>query len=340
MSLQNRHNIKTAIAVNTRYSGFVKAKSLVPANDLFPTDLLQEIVDAISEMSEQVFVLEADGTFCQEILKIKPDCVMNFSYGLQGNSRQSHIPSILEMLGIDYLGSDPYVHALLLNKTHTKILVEKMGISVPKGKLIDKTQQLDEIENWPCYIAKPNEDMNSNDVYCVDNPDDLKKIVNKIIDKYGKCLVEEYIPGTDVTVGILGTQQAAQAFLPLEFLSIQNGVRSKKSKKNEIKCACPPVSLDDKLVAQLQEYSLRIHNELGCLDFSRVDYRVGDDGKVFFLEINSSPGLTVNSPFPKAALNSGFSSRKELFQSLLYSLLERTSELDFSFCKNIRSGVI
>lgn len=324
------------IAVNSKFGRVINKTRFVPPEDLFPPKLLEEIKNALAKVTDKVTVAEADGTFNQKIMLLKPDYVYNLSYGLQGKYRQSHVPGILELLGIPYLASDPSGHAIALDKFFTKALVEKIGIPMPNGVLIRTKKDIKQIPNYKTgYIVKPNEDMNSNGLHFVKTRSEAIKKAAITLRKYRSCLVEEYIKGDDVTVGVIGTGSATKAFNPLRFKYEQDDqkIRIKMRKKSKISCECP-AQLPKEVTKKLQNATVKIHNLLQLKDFSRSDFRFTSDNQIYFLEINSSPGLGPNSPYPFAATRSGIKSREELFIKLFKSMVKSNENRTLDTAKN------
>lgn len=125
----------------------------------------------------------------------------------------------------------------------------------------------------------------------VQQPARLPSVVGECVDRYDQpCLVEQYVTGEDVTIGLLGNDPVE--ILPPGAIRTPDGLYSAEAKRNhnrECICPCP---LPDDLREQLAAWSLAIHRLIGARDFSRVDYIVDREGRAFFLEINPLPGLS------------------------------------------------
>ena len=151
-------------------------------------------------------------------------------------------------------------------------------------------------------VVKPVQEGSSLDCSIQHEAAALRSTVEALCDKHGECLVEEYIPGKELTVSILGEQ----ALTPLEIRTKREFYDYQAKYVDDNTEYDFEIDLPADLLARIGEMSLEAHRGLGCRDFSRVDWRV--DAQTFqpyLLEVNVIPGLTGHSLLPKAAARAG-----------------------------------
>lgn len=270
--------------------------------------------------------------------KNKVDMVFNIAEGKSGKFRESEIPAILDYLNIPYTGSNTFSLALALNKALTKKILKAENIPTPRFQVFVKgNQELDEQLRFP-LIVKPNcegsaKGINASNV--VETKEALFKKIKEIKDAYRQeVLVEEFIPGKELTVGIL--KNGRTTVLPILEIDFASCVRSgeyfyswrmKEFQGNMELGLVPtfhcPARLDQQTEARVKEVALKTHQAVGCLDISRTDIRLGKDNIPYVLEINPLPGLNPKeSNFPIMAYAAGIR-YDELIDLILMSAYER-----------------
>jgi D-alanine-D-alanine ligase len=266
---------------------------------------IEAIAQVLRDLGHEVLKLGDGRGLLQRLLADPPDFVFNFAEGQGiGRSREARVPAVLEMLGIPYSGSDPLTLAATLDKEVAKRLVASAGVPVPKGIVIPPDwSELQiancklQIENWPA-IVKPAWEGSSKGIRqrcLVENPEKLAGVVESVRrDHRQPVLVEEFIQGEEVTVGVIGND-------PPEVLGMIQVVPTeptrhfiysleiKREYKRRVRYECPP-KLPTRTLAAIQEAALTSYRSLACRDVSRVDFRVRDSVP-YFLEINPLPGL-------------------------------------------------
>ena len=272
--------------------------------------------------------------FLNNILREKVDFVFNIAEG-QGNyrSREAQVPSILEMLDIPYSGSGPQCLTICLDKPLTKKLVASAGVSTPKWRVIADSQELHQIDEcgfpFPAII-KPAYEGSSKGIRLtsvVEDPEQAFEVIQSLLEKYRQpVMVEEFITGDEVTMGIIGNSPpkvlGTMRILPKR----REGyfVYSLEVKRNylelvEYEC---PARLDRKVLQNLEVCALNAFKTLECRDFARLDFRVSPEGVPYFLEINPLPGLGAHSDLVIMARELGWT-HKELIAGVLNAALER-----------------
>lgn len=302
--------------------------------DLLET--IDAIKNTIEDLGHKVIMIEADKNAFKklETAKDKIDLLFNIAEGLYGDARESQIPIFCEILDIPYTHSSPTTHAIKLNKHFAKILVKETGVNVPKSFLLKK-----DLEKIPLgfsfpLIVKPNCEGSSKGITndsVVDSLPKLKKYAKELSDNItGEILVEEYIDGREFTVGLIGTPlrvlpiiEQKFDFLPKNMHKIAGHelkwVYEDNLKDLSLAYRCP-AEIDGNLHRQISEFSIKICELLEVKDAARIDYRYSKDNKLYFIEINTLPGINPNpdviSYFPLAARTAGID-----FKSLINEII-------------------
>jgi len=262
------------------------------------------------------------------------DIVFNISEG-RGNyrSREAQVPSVLEMLDIPYTGSDPQCLAVCLDKPVTKKLVAAADIPTPKWLLIADEAELRQID-WKGFpfpvIIKPAFEGSSKGICLTslaDNVAQAEKEVKRILKGYRQpVMIEGFIDGDEVTVGVIGNSPpkivGMMRVLPKK--QEKHFVYSLEVKRDYVNLVDyeSPVRLPAGVLKKLERYSLQAFKVLGCRDFSRVDFRVGQDGIPYFIEINPLPGLGTYSDLIIMAIKLGWT-HEGLIGAVLDTAIER-----------------
>ena len=225
-----------------------------------------------------------------------PDLAFNIAEGLEGPSRESIVPVILDHLGIPYTGSDGVALGISLNKALTKALVAGAGVRTPASAVFASSPEANEGSGELDYpvLVKPNFGGSSVGIgpdSIVRRPADLAAVVEREVALYSQpCLVEHFVAGTDVTVGLLGNGEL-EAFPPAKVIA-PGGLYSEEVKdahERQVVCPCKlPPGLEEQLVV----WAKTVYRLIGARDFARIDYIVDDGGRAYFLEINPLPGLS------------------------------------------------
>lgn len=212
---------------------------------------------------------------------------------------------ILDMLKIPYTGSGADASRLAMDKIASRNIFHKHGLRVPEYKVEDKSSYCKNprAKNDLVFplVVKPVTGGSSIGLSIVDNKEDLDKAIDLAFDYDEKIIIEEYIKGREVTVGILEEK-------PLPVIEI---IPKKRFFDYEAKYHAGvtdyvvPARLGDEVTKGIQERAQAAHKLLGCFGCSRVDMILNEDNAAFVLEVNTIPGLTETSLLPKAAKKAG-----------------------------------
>lgn len=318
-------------------------KEAVCLNKVDTEDALEEydsvetveiIKAALKSAGHTVVMLGGGREFLNNILLADVDIVFNIAEGRGSyRSREAQVPAILEMLGIPYSGSDPQCLAVCLDKPLTKKLVTLAGVPTPRWKVVSDRRELGETD-WHDFpfpaIVKPAYEGSSKGVRStslVGSPLQVADAAGRLLDCYRQpVMVEEFIDGEEVTVGIVGNYPSeilgTMRILPRE--KTEHFVYSLEVKRDwqrlvDYEC---PAQLGEKTLKDIAEYSMIAFRALDCRDFARLDFRVNPDGTPYFIEINPLPGLGTYSDLVLMAEKLGWT-HEGLIRTVFNAALKR-----------------
>ena len=308
-------------------------------------------IDAVAHALERfgtVVRLEADASFPHKLALVRPDIVFNMAEGLEGETRESHVPAICEFLNIRYTGSDPLTLALALHKARAKELLAYRGVPTAPFACVAQPADLERVAlPYPVFV-KPVAEGSSKGVF-TDNvcatPAELAERAQHLLARYAQpVLIETYLPGPEFTVAILGNGPAA-ACLPIvgfDFSSLPAGARPVygyeakwiwDTPENPLPIFQCPAPVAPELYREIERTALDAYHVLGCRDWCRVDVRVDRFGVPNVIELNPLPGIipdpAMNSCFPKAARAAGIS-YDELIQEVVRIAWRRITGRDIA----------
>ncbi|MBN1836929.1 MAG: ATP-grasp domain-containing protein [Spirochaetales bacterium] len=245
------------------------------------------------------------------------DLVFNIAEGLYGLGREAVIPALLDAYRIPYTFSDPAVMALCLHKGFTKNVLRDMGVPTPEFAVVAAEEELDELDGlglaYPLF-AKPVAEGTGKGVTPssrIESAEALAEACRELLGRYRQpVLVEEYLPGREFTVGILGTGRRAQAAGVLEVVLLpqaEQGVYSYANKERSEELVEYRTPRDPEARAA-EEVALQAWRALGCRDAGRVDVRSDRRGRPNVIELNPLAGLhPTHSDLPMIADRAGLS---------------------------------
>ncbi len=212
------------------------------------------------------------------------------------------IQTILEDIGIPYTGSGVEASRLALDKVLAQDLFQKSGIQVPAHISLYKQEAahhaglIREIDFYP-VVVKPAREGSSIGITLVRAPGALQEALTKAWKYDDKILIEQYIPGRELTVGILGDG----ALAPIEIRPKAEFFDFKAKYSSGATEYIVPAHLPQEVADKIRQTALAAHRALGCSDLSRVDFILAENGAYYVLEVNTIPGFTSTSLLPKAA---------------------------------------
>jgi D-alanine-D-alanine ligase len=260
-------------------------------------ETIQAIMGAIESHGHTAVPLEATADFPRTLMSSNVDVVFNIAEGLVGRSREGQVPSLCELLGVPYTGSDPATLSICLDKGLSKRLLADVGTPVYQV-LVTGREKLRPFR-YP-VIVKPNQEGTSKGITknsVCDDETGIRERARELIERYGQpALVEEYISGREITVGLLG-ERRPRVLPPMEVVFLTQTERpvydyaSKQCWPEHVRYECPAKLTKDELRA-VERACRATFMALGCRDVARIDLRLAPDARVYVLEVNPLPGLT------------------------------------------------
>jgi D-alanine-D-alanine ligase len=322
-------------------------------DDLDSESTVMALCDAIRAGGNESEFLEGDVTLVDTVRQYKPDICFNICEGHFGDSREAQIPAILENLRIPYTGSKILTLALALDKPMTKRVLAWHGLPTPEFQSFERVNEpLDESMTFPLFVKPSREGTGMGISYesIVHNEQELRKQIAFVLERYNEsALVEKFIDGREITVGMVGNLigpvarrlprnenapriQAGLHFLPPMEVDLKPYLETDGVYANRLKTALAaeltylcPAPLDDDMVDELNWLAAAVFRVTGVLDVARVDFRldVNDNWKPYILEINPLPGLSpVISDLVIEAAADGIE-HTELVNMILLTALDR-----------------
>ncbi len=236
--------------------------------------------------------------------------------GLHGAcGEDGRIQAALDLLGVPYTGSGHLASALAMDKALTKSLAAAAGLRTPESRVVEydaaDIARLSGEFRLPC-VVKPVDSGSSVGVSIPETKDEMARALEENL-SLGRVLVEDYIRGREIDVAVLEDR----ALPPIEIIP-REGFYDYRSKyqagATEEICPAP---VDDATDARLREAALKAHRCLGLKDYSRADFMLDEAGEIWFLEINTLPGMTPTSLLPQEAAAAGVD-----YESLCQRLVE------------------
>ncbi|MHB1685963.1 MAG: D-alanine--D-alanine ligase family protein [Ignavibacteriaceae bacterium] len=276
------------------------------------------------ESFNDVILIEADDSAINKFKETHPDIVFNVAEGFSGVSREAQIPAMLDMLQIPYTGSDPLTLATCLDKARTKEVLSYYKIPNAKFLIAFELGQIKNIDLKFPLVVKPISEGSSKGIFSssfVKNQKELYDEVERIITEYNQpALIEEFLPGREFTVAIIGNGDEAEVLpvveinyqdFPQDFVPIYS-YEAKwilDTKENPLDVFSCPAKINSSLESRIKKTALKTFNVLRCKDWGRIDIRLDESGEPNIIEVNPLPGILPdpkdNSCFPKAARTSG-----------------------------------
>lgn len=319
-------------------------KDNVPLSQSQPEDALEEydsletveaIAAVLQSLGHSVTLVGGGREFLANIVQNNVSFVFNIAEG-RGNyrSREAQVPATLEMLDIPYSGADPQCLAICLDKPLTKKLVAMSGVGTPNWKVITCARQLREIAwddfPFPAFVKLTHEG-SSKGIYLssmVESRGRIAEVVAEKLEYYRQpIMVEEFISGDEVTVGIVGncppTVLGIMRVLPKKTEAhFVYSLEVKREWESMVDYECP-ARLNAGTQQEITNSSLKVFEVLGCRDFARLDFRISSEGTPYFLEVNPLAGLNPHSSdLPIMASKMGWTYRA-LISAILSAALQR-----------------
>lgn len=270
-----------------------------------PPETIEAIRGVLEEEGDETVLLGGGPDFVEKLRKHRVDFVFNIAEGHQGRSREGQIPGLLEMLGIPYSGSDATALGLTLDKSLAKRMAISLGIPTPEFWVLDEENETQIVpDQFPLFV-KPLWQGSSIGIRRSSRVEDrasLEREVARLFQHYphDPVLVEEYIAGQEVTVGLLGPREPE--LLGMMEITFQDSAQKdfcyslevKRRWKEEVEYHVP-ARIDPATGRGIESSALRLFKVLRLRDLARFDFRVNSRKTFYFLEVNPLPGLNPES---------------------------------------------
>ena len=281
-------------------------------------ETIQAIRSAIESDGHVTSFLPADSNLPERLKKFYPDICFNIAEGMGGDAREAQVPALLEMLHVPYTASRVLANAVALDKTMTKRIWRDMDLPTASfQEFATGEEPLSSHLTFPLFVkpAREGTGMGMDGGSIVYDEQQLRNRVRYVIETYRQpALVEDYLPGREFTVGVLGRADAARYSLRPDLYaadgfhrfpileveassSVTPGVYGNLAKTlHEGDAGIPdficPADVEPVLAQKLQDLAIRGHLAVGAVDVSRLDFRLDAAGEPRLIEINSLPGLS------------------------------------------------
>lgn len=246
------------------------------------------------------------------------DLVFNVAEGLRGRCRESQVPCLLELYDIPYTFSDALVCATTLDKEVAKRLVRQAGLRTPASLVVASAADLARVRLQYPLFAKPLAEGTGKGIDArsrIESPEALAEVCADLLDRLGEpVLVEEFLPGREFTVGVLGAADGARVIGTMEVTLVDAAVPAVYGYETKEECErlvrYAPLE-QSPLRRDIEKLALESYRALECRDAGRVDIRLDDAGLPSFMEINPLPGLhPTHSDLPMIATQEGMEYRE------------------------------
>jgi len=279
----------------------------MPTKERYKPYTIEMVASALERGGHNVRIIEGNKFVIEDLQNFMPRVVtgerlgmiFNMAYGIQGQSRYTHIPAMLEMLGLPYVGSAPAAHALALDKVLSKIIFSRYHLLTPAYWVYSNCDSDFSCVRYPA-IVKPKMEAVSFGVKVVNNESELKEAVGFIISEFQQqALVEKFIPGREFAVALLGNEPALET-LPIVEIDLNDNpdaIQTVEEKMDRPRRKICPAPLKDEIAERLRQLAREAFIALGLFDFARVDFRMDKDNNIYILEINSMASLNPTGSF-------------------------------------------
>lgn len=238
--------------------------------------------------------------------KMHFDCVFIIIHGTPGEDGM--LQGYFDLLGIPYTSCNMVTSAITFNKCFCKRLVKTFGIKTASSYITRDIYLSDEILQrieFPCFV-KPNKGGSSVGVTKVMSGEELEPAIRKALTEDDEAVIEEFIPGREITCGVIKKEKKIISLPVTEIISRKEFFDYEAKYTDGMAKEITPALIPENIKFQCQDNSVNLYRSLGCKGFVRFDYIYNDEG-MYFLEVNTVPGLAKNSIIPQQAREAGIS---------------------------------
>lgn len=281
----------------------------------------KNVFDSLKKQGFNVIFMDLEDDMIPKLKKRKIDLVYIALHGRYGED--GVVQGMLEVANIPYTGSKVLASALAMNKLASKRIFNALKVPTPHYMEIDinsdvekEAEKIKKSFKFP-LILKPTSEGSSLGVSLIKNKESFLEILKATVDEYKDVFVEEYIEGTEITIGVIGTWKDVQALPVLELVPHNEFYDFEAKYTAGMTDFILPARLPENISKKAQEVALAAHKALGCYGLCRVDMIVGKDNIPYVHDVNTIPGMTDQSDLPAQAKHAGIS-----FDQLVLKILE------------------
>ncbi|MFO7831583.1 MAG: D-alanine--D-alanine ligase [Desulfuromonadaceae bacterium] len=261
----------------------------------------EAVLNALKQKGYEAFPVDSAEDVAPQLLLSEAEVAFLAVHGRHGED--GTIQGLLEMMKIPYTGSGVLASSVAMDKAVTKTLVKAAGVVTPHAKVVNAQTDLnifcDTHISYPC-VVKPVREGSTLGISVAQDAAELQEAITLARTYDDKVLVEDFIAGREVTVGVMDGNP-----LPIVEVVAQSGFYDYKAKYTPGQTEYHvPAPLDKELYAAVQAAAQNVYSAVGCRGAVRVDFMLRGD-EYFFLEVNTIPGMTETSLLPKAAAHAG-----------------------------------
>jgi D-alanine-D-alanine ligase len=259
---------------------------------------------------------------------LEDDSIDMFFIALHGKfGEDGQLQQILEDKSLLYTGSGPAASRLAFDKIASKKVFARAGIVTPKSITFDDRTNTEQLEKQLSqlgnrFVVKPVRQGSTVGVTIVDDPKSALADARRCLTDFGDCMIEEYIVGREITVGILENRA-----LPIIEIKPKTGFYDYEAKYIDTQTGFLFDTIDNPaLVDRISADAVTCFDALGCRHFARADFILANDGTPYVLEVNTIPGFTTHSLLPMAAAKTGLSMSelcKKIIEAAYSSVVKR-----------------
>jgi len=261
---------------------------------------------ALKTAGYEVVEIDAGRDLADQLAAARPDAVFNALHGQWGED--GCVQGLLEVMGIPYTHSGVLSSALAMDKQRTKLVLRDAGVPSPEGRIVSRVQAAGGHVMEPPYVIKPNAQGSSVGVFIV-RAGDNRPPAELNSEKWSlgeEVLVEKFIPGRELTVAVMGDRALCVTEITTSLAFYDYEAKYAAGGSRHVLPAEVPGAITERCLA----LALKAHQALGCRGVSRSDFRYDESAKgeqLYFLEINTQPGMTGTSLAPEQAAYCGIS---------------------------------
>jgi D-alanine-D-alanine ligase len=273
-----------------------------------PAETVEVLEGALALLGHESVRIGTARALLTQLGSLRVDAVINIAEGIRGRNREGEVPTLLEMAGIPFLGSDALTLSLSLDKAWTKDLAVAAGVPTPAYRTYRRSTEIDAAllpGPFPLFV-KPRYEGTAKGITPASRVDDvgsLRTQVDRVGDAYGQdAIVEPFVAGGgEFTVAVIGNdppealpvlQRAVEKKTRIGLHALEKRGMPENAFEYEIEG-----SLDAALERGLQDLAIRVYDKLLCRDFARIDFRVDAHGRPWFIEINPLPTFAPDGTF-------------------------------------------